>query len=121
MTETIKLKPCPFCGGEAHIEVDDVQEPEQFWTYSPKCEHMYCMCYALFEHCSTEEEAAEIWNTRSEYTCTLVKKEYGDPFSGVYYAYTCSECGYQVRRVSEFVEAHIPNYCEGCGAKIIIN
>lgn len=52
MTET-KLKPCPFCGGEANIAKGQIE----FWAYCPHCG-------AQTEFYETEREAAEAWNTR---------------------------------------------------------
>ncbi len=46
-----KLKPCPFCGGEARI--DKLYENE-WYVYCPKCERHY----------DTEQEAIENWNAR---------------------------------------------------------
>ena len=57
MTE--KLKPCPFCGGEARINIF-----AHGWNgYSVSCSNIY-KCRATQEKFNTEKEAIEAWNTR---------------------------------------------------------
>jgi len=41
---TIPL-PCPKCGSDAEVEVDDPQEPKMFWHYSCGCSDMGCENY----------------------------------------------------------------------------
>ena len=60
MTEEIKLKPCPFCGGEAKL-----------WFFGNGAWFATCGCgdcdvkpKTFFR--STPQEAAEIWNRRAE-------------------------------------------------------
>lgn len=57
-TENIELKPCPFCGGEAVI---DIWNDGSAWI---KCENIYdCSCeMGLFD---SAKEAADIWNKRT--------------------------------------------------------
>jgi len=38
-------QPCPKCGSEAKVEIDDPQEPEAFWHYSCGCSNMGCENY----------------------------------------------------------------------------
>jgi hypothetical protein len=60
-----KLKPCPFCGGEAALECAEVDdntiEPEdqeaKSWCVS-------CSCAAFIGTFDTEAEAIAAWNTR---------------------------------------------------------
>lgn len=60
-----ELKPCPFCGGEAHI----VQ-----WSnkYDAVCQNRECDvfldCYASYE------QAVNAWNTRTPDTTALLKQ-----------------------------------------------
>ena len=58
-----KLKPCPFCGGEAEIiNKGDKFHPDRF---VPRCKGKYCIGrnikYFPSEHC-----AAIIWNGRAK-------------------------------------------------------
>ncbi|HJC89564.1 MAG TPA: Lar family restriction alleviation protein [Candidatus Mediterraneibacter excrementigallinarum] len=51
----IKLKPCPFCGGEAKLTGNPYAE---MWVV--ECG----ICHALSDVCHTQEDAAEKWNRR---------------------------------------------------------
>lgn len=52
-----KLKPCPFCGGEAQILIIKEQK-----FHSVRC----IKCRTLTDIYETEEEAIEAWNRRAE-------------------------------------------------------
>lgn len=56
VSTTIKLEPCPFCGGLATMNKD---HPTDFYFYVMcwKCHARTCSEY-------TEEEAAKNWNRR---------------------------------------------------------
>ena len=51
-----KLKPCPFCGSDACVEVS-------LGDYSVFCQNG-CDCGAKQEWFNTEDEAIEAWNRR---------------------------------------------------------
>lgn len=64
-----KLKPCPFCGGEARVTIYAISDP----VYTVQCQSCFAMIGReqqtwtglrgkLFY--STEEEAVEAWNKR---------------------------------------------------------
>ena len=53
-----KLKPCPFCGGEAEI-VEDRLYGEDY--YAGRCKS--CAATSIFEF--TKEEAVDKWNRRN--------------------------------------------------------
>lgn len=56
-----KLKRCPFCGGEASVDVDDDG------YYVVGCDKDFCcLCNVFYTNKGyhTEEEAIEAWNTR---------------------------------------------------------
>ena len=56
----IKLKLCPFCGGEAHIDCfTGLDKP-----YFPVCNNEMCIACDTIVTFSTEKEAAEAWNGR---------------------------------------------------------
>lgn len=54
-----KLKPCPFCGGEAQILVDVLKDYPA--TYLPCCTKCDGMVEKWFP---TEKEAIDAWNRR---------------------------------------------------------
>lgn len=99
MTE---LKPCPFCGGEAHVFHDSLRPQE---TYPCR---VYCdNCWAEVDSYSTEAEAIAAWNTRAERTCENLRQH------GYNYL-ECSLCGeksYQGDKVFD--------YCPNCGARVV--
>lgn len=51
----MKLKPCPFCGGEANIQEDNL-----FGTFIPYCPN----CLTQKGRFSSRESAIEAWNRR---------------------------------------------------------
>lgn len=101
MTNT--LKPCPFCGSEAHI----YRHPTT-GNYAPVCNNDRCEVYWQREY-GTEEQAIEAWNTRAERTC---HKVIPDEMEGYVF---CSECG------AEIGEYSYPNYCHICGCKVVVD
>ena len=60
----IKLKPCPFCGGEAVLKCDRIG------LYCAKCTNCGCMTTFQFDFGDGEEtskrKAAEVWNRRAD-------------------------------------------------------
>lgn len=56
----MNLKPCPFCGGEAHIHHRN-NAPE----YCVVCEDKKCLGHSVYHLFYTEEKAAEAWNRRA--------------------------------------------------------
>ena len=71
----IKLKPCPFCGGEASIKADahtDYQDPTTFHVYA-KCEScgasapgVACEFRVKGDYMDVYNAAANQWNERAE-------------------------------------------------------
>ena len=51
-----KLKPCPFCGGEAVVDMDD----DWYWEWKAYCP----VCGCDLGYFKTKEEAIEAWNRR---------------------------------------------------------
>lgn len=97
MTRT-DLKPCPFCGGEAHLSN---------WSDGA---YVWCECGVKTEvylHSGCVDKAIEAWNRRTDDHFREVKEMIkvdwmdGDPYC---------DCGQELR--DSFV------YCPGCGAKL---
>lgn len=118
----LKLKPCPFCGGEAHTRTNTVFDKNFKWTV--ECELEGCMAFSGCSFYRTEAEAVDAWNTRAKRTCTVTRD------------FNCSNCGKQIGvvRNCEMYETcdgrqawksldhevcDVPNYCKNCGAKVI--
>lgn len=63
-----KLKPCPFCGGEAETRVTTARQYTEFKVYCPKChiaKHGVVDCDGTFEDAETAMcKAVKDWNTR---------------------------------------------------------
>lgn len=94
------LKPCPFCGGEAHISVSSD-------GYGVECSNDRCIDMLCLNAIPTEAEAIKAWNTRAERTCKPSENSHG-------YLKCCSECG---RSLIKFAGI-LFNYCPNCGAKV---
>ena len=62
-----ELLNCPFCGGEATVE-----RMGHNGYYFVACAGLNCCDSALAD---TEAEAIAAWNTRSERTCRIVKRQ----------------------------------------------
>ena len=73
-----KLLPCPFCGGEAVVELCGKG------NFAHWC--VWCNCGVLKQDHKTEADAIEAWNTRHERMCDGC--EYHRELS----EYWCEEC-----------------------------
>ena len=62
MSKEIKLKPCPFCGGEAEL-ASDAFDGRQVWFV--RCRWAGGGVYVETEDGGTPQEAAELWNRRA--------------------------------------------------------
>ena len=115
MAET--LKPCPFCGGEAHELVgkaDDGGRKYKIGCYDPDCAGSAFEATVFFY----EEDAVAAWNRRAERTCRVRKLSAlrADPTSPMHgtmtgYRYGC-RC--ELCRAARH-EYHVSHY-EGRGA-----
>ena len=100
------LRPCPFCGGDAHVK-EVVSACEMLYTVG--CSDSECMGHETWLLKPTKEEAIAAWNLRSERTCRVVSaKEAGR--TG--YAPACSACGWQSGVWEQY------SYCPNCGARV---
>lgn len=106
------LLPCPFGDYEHFPDVVTDEMDEEIdgnkWAALAICDDHDGFCLHGFG--KTKDEAlsdlAERWNTRYERTCRL-------NCSGL----VCNVCGYELSWV-DFPE-NSPNYCPGCGAKVV--
>ena len=92
-----KLKPCPFCGGEAKIRevpVHSIRGEEKI--YEIDCQGCSCEIQG-----NTKEEAAQEWNTRTNvYESQVhedIDKYYDEPdnvdFRNIKRYFQCDKCG----------------------------
>ena len=97
------LRPCPFCGGPAEIQVHEFHELPN--TYGVKCRNCDAQTRQFY---SSEVHAITIWNIRvtpvrhgkwlpSDIPDSILDK--------------CSECGFDTG-------AFTFHYCPNCGAKM---
>ena len=63
MSEEIKLKPCPFCGGKAELLKDELGRTSDWWYAA--CSNLDCGIYAQTADRPTPQEAAKLWNRRA--------------------------------------------------------
>ncbi len=111
-----ELKPCPFCGGEAHV----VHGVYRDGGYIEHAAYVQCAkCGARTDEVSecmpemrVHDMAVSIWNRRAERTCRM-----GAPVDG---EYRCSECGHLNRETYRPDRGwYQPEYCAHCGAKVV--
>lgn len=93
-----KLKPCPFCGGEAELEKAGGGVFETWYVTCATC------CASVWEN--TEAEAIEAWNTRREVL-------YIKPIEDGNGHFTSNRCG----RCLEWL-GYDWNYCPKCGVRV---
>ena len=104
---TNDLKPCPFCGGEAHAALAAYASGA---TAHVVCDGCGAKVYGYSRSERGLRDAVESWNRRAERTCRVVSaKECG----GVGYAPGCSECGWQM------AGSMWHNFCPNCGSMVI--
>ena len=124
-----KLKPCPFCGGEARLVVCDSEgnAHDESYEADPYSGLSYAIVHDSDGCCGecpvstsdllpwlyeTRDEATAAWNRRSERTCRM-----GAPIDG---EYRCSECGHLNRETYRADKGwYPPEYCAHCGARVV--
>ena len=66
----IKLKPCPFCGGEAYFRKPQKEKGGAFVSVGVECKkcgaYPYStLCYEFLSESELQEAAAKSWNRRA--------------------------------------------------------
>ena len=116
MRKTQELMPCPFCGGEAHLESDSDGSAYTVVDHKASCflsdYDTRRWFYGEGEE-SPEDIAASEWNQRAERMCCM-------RFDTREYRYRCSRCGC----LSETYRStdgkwYAPEYCTACGARVV--
>lgn len=102
-----ELKPCPFCGSKADLEITSLFEGDTSFVVS--CTG--CGCELLARHNATEQEAIDAWNQRAERTCTAHQELLSDHMENCIVRFSC---GHKIFGLAD--EYH---YCPNCGAKVV--
>lgn len=63
MSDKPSLKPCPFCGTEAHLMHEMPYDNECRMYFCVRCSNRECFCETVWK--KTEHEAVKDWNKRS--------------------------------------------------------
>lgn len=73
MDKEKELRPCPFCGGQAHLIVIPPHKHEVV-TWMPECKgeaFIECTSCTCAMSANTKEEAIAAWNRRRGYKITI--------------------------------------------------
>lgn len=110
-----KLKPCPFCGGEASPKLAPYIGGGGC-GYIVDCNE----CWSKTGYYSQAAEAIDAWNRRttlgSEGTCKATVDT--DYYEGKLDKFTCSECAWSGYVDDGFAVQTIPNCCPNCGRRV---
>ena len=114
MNEPVKLKSCPFCGGEAQIEDWDVGHESGTTILCRKC--CACISESVVDGDGWHDRAVEKWNRRAERTGRWIAL--GNGYFG------CSVCHCQQCVEDKYgnpMAANNPEHkqCPCCGAHMI--
>lgn len=118
-----RLKPCPFCGGEARLIEAEIGMFED--GYAVYCDGTCDVkmgvggrlgeAYKWTPTFRTEAEAIEAWNTRAERTCHVESMHgYTDHFASTRYSVELS-----CHTLEDWPDREPPEYCPWCGAKVV--
>lgn len=119
-----ELKPCPFCGGEAHFM--KVKHVIGIW-YAVCCDDEECLGHEQSRLYTLRRLAADAWNRRAERTCRIEVERRKVSQTQTAVVKSCSECGFEfgVEKENTFpfeVTLNVvvpPNYCPNCGARVV--
>ena len=113
---SVKLKPCPFCGGQATMKIQ--KHIPSGYDYTPTCQDPSC-AGRLTKKWTNEAVAIEAWNKRAignrmelqtvERTAKVETVEKPN-------VYKCSECGQYFHSTAWGSPV---KYCSRCGCRLI--
>lgn len=114
-----KLRPCPFCGGEAEEFTGEDAAPHR-WTVE-------CESCGAHVGSDTRHKARAKWNRRAGTTCEQRRTRrtcrvgcYPPGYEDNLHYEVCSECG-TILTASRPGDSHAAraSYCPSCGAKVL--
>lgn len=118
--DELRLKPCPFCGGEAYMVDAEIDGRAH---YIVKCGTCYCTSGVMQ---LSRPEAVAAWNRRAERTCRMVEVEtgeladYSDTDEVIFHCAAChAERGVLSYDEDGNVYSARPEYCPNCGARVV--
>lgn len=98
-----KLKPCPFCGGEAQLAIAPSNEYVGIPCYAVTCKHCKVMMGTVqkgqTDFYRTAQEAIEIWNTRKPMERIV------EELDGASDYYECEEQGREHVQMIDLIDA----------------
>ena len=100
----IRLKPCPFCGGQAEV----VRVTDKYPNYVVNCRK----CRISTAWYADVKQLSEFWNKRASEKHGKWTPKYIRPYEDCIDILTCSECG------ADYDVSEVSNYCPNCGAKM---
>ena len=120
---TNDLRPCPFCGGEAHAALAAYAGGA---TAHVVCDGCGAKVYGYGRGERGLRDAAESWNRRAERTCLwnggCGLGVYSGPYdedTGAYDLPSTIEAHHLTCGHTAYTEGEIPSYCPACGAKVV--
>ena len=123
----IKLKPCPFCGGNGVVRTS-MDGYDEFKVFSVSCTNKGCVAYLTRDYWERDINGlVKKWNSRYEPPIIVDYVKQGNWVQSVdddgCAIKICSECGGKMPYVvpstlseDDWIEA--ANYCWKCGAKM---
>lgn len=106
-----KLKPCPFCGGEAVVSGHHNRFTEWYLCSCQKCHISQTGIEYTFRH-----EAIEAWNRRVNDASVVHEKWLLDRWPSWPHR-ECSRCKIMIPRTKEVPDQYW-QYCPNCGARM---
>lgn len=73
----IKLKPCPFCGGEVYINYETMTDERRIYWAQILCKKCHCRSAGNWSnsYANAEKKEREAWNTRKPMERIVVQLE----------------------------------------------
>lgn len=121
----MELKPCPFCGGEATLNIAPYIGGAGF-GYIVECDK----CWSKTGYYSQKAEAVAAWNSRATLGSGTREPNWvlqGKTQTQEFWRCECGNCGHEfgVETRESFPlkmtigKVDVPNYCPNCGRRVV--